>query len=246
MANTKISELTAAGALAGTEQLPVVQGGATVRTTVSALLALLSDAAPATLDTLNELAAALGDDANFAATITTALAGKQGIFDLVAGQYTAPFATATTTNFGPEGFVQGSPLWLPGCTLDRIGVDITTAGGVGALYRLGIYDENLNRVLDAGTVDATSTGIKEITINQVLPAGIYWLVGCQQGAAASNTTVRQNSGAVIGCASTTAAGISGNSQAGWTLAQPVTGALPATGAYSNVSTRVVRVFVRAA
>src|SRR5688572_24631384 len=32
--------------------------------------------APGALDTLDELAAALGDDANFAATMTTALAGK--------------------------------------------------------------------------------------------------------------------------------------------------------------------------
>lgn len=36
-------------------------------------------AAPAALDTLDELAQALGDDANFAATMTTALAGKQPI-----------------------------------------------------------------------------------------------------------------------------------------------------------------------
>lgn len=34
------------------------------------------DAAPAALDTLNELAAALGDDANYATTITNALAAK--------------------------------------------------------------------------------------------------------------------------------------------------------------------------
>lgn len=40
------------------------------------LLAALVDSAPGALDTLNELAAALGDDANFAATVTTALAGK--------------------------------------------------------------------------------------------------------------------------------------------------------------------------
>lgn len=36
----------------------------------------LVDTAPGTLDTLNELAAALGDDPNFATTVTTALAGK--------------------------------------------------------------------------------------------------------------------------------------------------------------------------
>jgi len=37
----------------------------------------LIDSAPGALDTLNELAAALGDDANYAATITTSLAGKE-------------------------------------------------------------------------------------------------------------------------------------------------------------------------
>jgi hypothetical protein len=37
----------------------------------------LVDSAPQALDTLNELAAALGDDANFASTVTTALSGKQ-------------------------------------------------------------------------------------------------------------------------------------------------------------------------
>lgn len=39
--------------------------------------AAVVDAAPATLDTLNELAAALGDDANYAATVTAALGAKQ-------------------------------------------------------------------------------------------------------------------------------------------------------------------------
>jgi hypothetical protein len=37
----------------------------------------LVDSAPATLDTLNELAAALGDDENFSTTITNSLAGKE-------------------------------------------------------------------------------------------------------------------------------------------------------------------------
>ena len=36
----------------------------------------LVDSAPGALDTLNELAAAIGDDANYAATVTTALSGK--------------------------------------------------------------------------------------------------------------------------------------------------------------------------
>lgn len=62
---------------------------------VAAALAALVDTSPAALDTLNELAAALGDDANFAATVTTALAGKQPLdADLTA------IAALATTAYG--------------------------------------------------------------------------------------------------------------------------------------------------
>jgi hypothetical protein len=44
---------------------------------VTTAVANLVDAAPATLDTLNELAAALGDDPNFATTIATSIGTKQ-------------------------------------------------------------------------------------------------------------------------------------------------------------------------
>ncbi|WP_421849899.1 hypothetical protein [Oricola sp.] len=51
-------------------------------------IANVVDAAPGALDTLNELAAALGDDANFATTMTNALAGKVAIADeATAAQY---------------------------------------------------------------------------------------------------------------------------------------------------------------
>jgi len=43
---------------------------------VNTRIGQLTDGAPAALDTLNELAAALGDDADFAATVTASLAGK--------------------------------------------------------------------------------------------------------------------------------------------------------------------------
>lgn len=46
---------------------------------VDAAIANLVDSAPGTLDTLNELAAALGDDANFATTTTNALATKASL-----------------------------------------------------------------------------------------------------------------------------------------------------------------------
>lgn len=51
---------------------------------VAAAIAALINSAPGVLDTLDEIAAALGDDANFAATMTTALGTK-----LAASSYTA-------------------------------------------------------------------------------------------------------------------------------------------------------------
>jgi hypothetical protein len=67
--------------LTGTPSAPTATGGtnttqiattAFVRTEISSLV----DAAPGTLDTLNELAAALGDDPNFATTVTNSIATK--------------------------------------------------------------------------------------------------------------------------------------------------------------------------
>ena len=50
-----------------------------VRTEITNLV----NSAPSTLDTLNELATALGNDANFSTTVTNSLAGKQAT--LIAG-----------------------------------------------------------------------------------------------------------------------------------------------------------------
>lgn len=55
--------------------LSLAAGYATEQYVNNAVAAVI-DAAPAALDTLNELAAALGDDANFATTVTNALATK--------------------------------------------------------------------------------------------------------------------------------------------------------------------------
>lgn len=50
---------------------------AALQAAITALTTTLVDAAPGTLDTLNELAAALGDDPNFATTIAAQIAAKQ-------------------------------------------------------------------------------------------------------------------------------------------------------------------------
>ena len=71
----------ASPALTGTPTAPTASAGTNttqVATTgfVAAAISALIDAAPGALDTLNELAAALGDDPDFATTVTNGLADK--------------------------------------------------------------------------------------------------------------------------------------------------------------------------
>jgi len=72
----RIDELDSVLAALNDHVIPAMRSGVTVKLTVAQILELLIDAAPGALDTINELAAAIGDDANFAATMTTALAAK--------------------------------------------------------------------------------------------------------------------------------------------------------------------------
>lgn len=67
------------------------------RAEITAAQAALLDSAPGALDTLNELAAAMGDDPNFAATVTNALAQKASISHTHTG---ADLPTASATQAG--------------------------------------------------------------------------------------------------------------------------------------------------
>lgn len=79
----RIDALDAAASVQSDHAFPAMRSGATVKLTADQIatfvIALVTDSAPATLDTLNELAAALGDDPNFATTVTNALAAKASL-----------------------------------------------------------------------------------------------------------------------------------------------------------------------
>jgi hypothetical protein len=81
---------------------------------VSTAIANLADSAPSTLDTLNELAAALGDDANFSTTVTNSIATK------------APLASPTFT-----GTLIASGITYP--TSDGTNGQVLTTDGAGTL-----------------------------------------------------------------------------------------------------------------
>ncbi|EMB3554305.1 prophage tail fiber N-terminal domain-containing protein [Escherichia coli] len=70
---------------------------------VRKLLAALVDSSPEALDTLNELAAALGHDPNFATTITNALAGKQPLNDVLTAVSQITPEENTLPYFSEEG-----------------------------------------------------------------------------------------------------------------------------------------------
>ena len=77
--------------------------------TSSSIIASITDSAPATLDTLNELAAALGDDANFSTTVTNSLAAKA---PLAGPTFTGTVTLPSTTSVGDVsatelGYVNG-------------------------------------------------------------------------------------------------------------------------------------------
>ncbi|HBA8033932.1 TPA: shikimate transporter, partial [Escherichia coli] len=77
---------------------------------VRKLLAALVDSSPEALDTLNELAAALGNDPEFATTIMNALAGKQPLSDVLTAISNLEERADNLLCFNQEGNASLSPL----------------------------------------------------------------------------------------------------------------------------------------
>ncbi len=71
-------------------------------------------------------------------------------------------------------------------TIDRLAIQITTAGAGGTVARLGIYNNGTNLypgtlLLDAGTVAVDAIAVVAATISQALTKGLYWLVCVTDG-----------------------------------------------------------------
>ena len=106
---------TMSGAIAmGTNKItglgtPTVSTDAATKGYVDTEVSAVIDSAPGALDTLNELAAALGDDANFSTTVTNSLALKAPLASpALTGTPTAPTAAAdtNTTQVATTAYVQ--------------------------------------------------------------------------------------------------------------------------------------------
>lgn len=135
---------------------------------ITAAINGLLDSAPATLDTLNELAAALGDDPNFATTVTNELALKANAADVPAaandgiltiasgsgltgsGDFTADQATNETITLShadtsTQASVSNSGTnFIQSITLDDFGhiTAVTSADAAGGAYASGVVETN--------------------------------------------------------------------------------------------------------
>lgn len=117
----------ASPALTGTPTAPTaVAGTNTTQLATTAFVAVaigaLIDAAPGAMDTLNELAAALGDDPNFATTVTNALAGKLAAASNLAD---LPNKTTARSNLGLGSMATqaANSVAITGGTINGISLD---------------------------------------------------------------------------------------------------------------------------
>lgn len=186
---------------------------------VQAAVAALVNSSPAALDTLNELAAALGNDPNFATTITNALAGKQPLdatLTALAGVAVAAdrliyatgadaFATtaltslartllAASTASAARDAIGAAPAALEAVTAPTLlngWLDYGSAFQTAGYYKDGLGIVHLTGVVKSGTAGATIF---------TLPSGYRPAANQQQPAAASGgyATCRINSdGSVV-------------------------------------------------
>ena len=100
------------------------------------------EAAPGALDTLNELAASLADDADFAGTMTTALAGKE------------PTLTAGTT----AQYYRGDKTWQTLTVDPTMGGDLTGTAS--------------NAQIAAGAVDTAEIAADAVTSNEIAAGAV--------------------------------------------------------------------------
>ena len=134
-------------ALTGTPTTPTARQGTNntqIANTafVMAAIAALVDSSPDALNTLNELAAALGNDPNFATTMTNALAGKQP----KDATLTALAGLATAADRFPY-FTGNDVASL--ATLTKVGRDILAKSTVAAVIEYLGLQETVNRARNA-------------------------------------------------------------------------------------------------
>jgi hypothetical protein len=108
---------------------------------------------------------------------------------------------AATTLVSNAGWFYWIPVLCPPCSIDGLGVEVTSAGSAGSISRLGIYTNHATRIepyalfYDAGTVASATTGFKSISFTaRSWMGGWLWLGVATQGAPATSATYNAATG----------------------------------------------------
>jgi hypothetical protein len=124
---------------------------------VSTAVANLINAAPSALDTLNELASAMGNDANFSTTVTNSLAGKASL-------------TSNNTYTGNQIYNTGSSTFNNGLSANTI-----TLNGANLNTRIGNIETKSDKLVYDGPSDTLSINAKVSVAKDVSDIGSIYL-----------------------------------------------------------------------
>ncbi|HFE3586619.1 TPA: phage tail protein [Escherichia coli] len=141
---------------------------------VKSAIAGMVGSAPAALDTLNELAAALGNDPNFATTMLNALAGKQPLDN-------------TLTNLSGKD-VAGLLTYLGLGEAAKLGAAVGVTGNTGRILipaLIGGVEQNIIFQWVSGFL-SDSTGVATVTLPMAFPNALFHATAIDSGASASS------------------------------------------------------------
>jgi hypothetical protein len=158
--NGKIPDSEIPDTIARDSEIPSLTGYAT-ETYVGTAISNLVASAPSTLNTLNELATALGNDANYASTITTALGAKApiasptftGTVTIPSGASISGYATIASPTF------TGTVTIPSGASISGYAplADPTFTGTVGGISKSMVGLGNVDNTTDANKPVSTAT-----------------------------------------------------------------------------------------
>lgn len=168
MADSKISALTALTALASDDELVVVDK---------------SDTSMAASGTTKRVAYGVLNAALHAHVVRLRSSNWSA---LATGWQKAPSHSRIYGDTVGQGVVWPVTFTVDG-TLDQLALEVTQAAASGAV-RLALFansgEDPGSLLVDAGQVDASTTGVKTLTISQAVKSGvIYWVAVTLQGAA---------------------------------------------------------------
>ncbi|MEP0940988.1 hypothetical protein [Roseibium sp.] len=186
---TAIAGLAANNVQDALQEITAAVSGAVTQADIDAGIESVLNAPPSTLDTLNELAAALGDDPNFATTMTTALAGKASASDITSLQnaLNGKLSTAGTAanankldNLDSSQFVRSdagdtmSGNYTITGDLTVQGSDLTIGKNGGGDARLHFYDDGSNTPRTMFWDDSANKFKLEMDTGASYPIAMYY------------------------------------------------------------------------